>query len=586
MTRQPPIPANANATMRAFWKMAGVAAFVGGFAAACWMKAPASPKPPAMATPAKTDRAREPVRAQTTPVSVTQKSARESIGDALAGDDPLASAARVVAWLDTTTAETFRELANTPEKFPWPTFSGFDSEFRAAYFKAIAERWLALDPGGALPAMQRVQAELDRQNAQGQILEAAAAMQPELVLEKLPLENKHGWLEPHARAALGSLAARDLPAARLFAERWTDSQLRGDAINAITMGVAEKDPLAAVRLVTEMSDQSRYWLVLSAAERIGPGMVRQVLQAAGGRLDPYAISPDFLLRHPDLAADMPNLPVPKNTAFYISDDAFAAADRISPEDRERLLDGYDSLPASARENAAAALVCAWARTEPRKAAEWAVAHGKTDDGASPANNSAQQVFLRWINTDADAALAWWRAQPPSPLRDALGTNASTYLAEDGRLDAALEIFHPGAGETDKFASAQLLQILADRDPREAAARFAKMPASAIGEQTARAVTGAWYARDPEAVARWIETLPAGSARDQAAQSFIMEAMNTSPAGAAQWVGTVADPELRQKAAALVFWQMRMDDPGAAREWLSQLRGVDAEWQARTLRRSP
>ena len=191
----------------------------------------------------------------------------------------------------------------------------------------------------------------------------------------------------------------------------------------------------------------------------------------------------------------------------------AEADHLSPEQREHLLAHCDSLPAANREGVVAALASSWARTESAKAAAWALAHGQADDGASVANSAAQQVFLRWVNNDADAALAWWRVLTASQLHDALGTNASTFLAENGQIDAAMELFHPRAN-----------------------------PA------------GAWYVRDPEAVARWVETLPAGAARDQATRVFIEKAAAASPVSAAEWVETVADPALHQKAAEWVFWK--------------------------------
>jgi hypothetical protein len=277
---------------------------------------------------------------------------------------------------------------------------------------------------------------------------------------------------------------------------------------------------------------------------------------------------------------------------------------VTSEERERLLASYDSLPAPARDSVAAALCSAWARTEPQKAVEWAVAHGRVDDGVNSANLAAQHVFLRWVNTDPDGALSWWRAQPDSALRDALGTNASTYLAENGRLDAALEIFHLRTAKADadevalrargtvimggsdeEQATAQLAQILVERDPNSASAWYATLPEHVATEQAARTIVIQWYGRDSEAVARWIGTLPPGETRDQAAKVFAEQAAQLSPEGAAEWVETISDPRLRQNAAGYVFREMSQDDPAAAQQWIRGLCGVDAEWQGRLLRRA-
>ncbi len=180
---------------------------------------------------------------------------------------------------------------------------------------------------------------------------------------------------------------------------------------------------------------------LASAERIGPGMVRQVFAAADGRLDNVRELPELLLRYPDLAAEIKSDAKSVWAGKYPHEQQ-AAADRLPPEERARLLAAYDTLPAGARDDLATALASSWARTDPRAAADWALAHAKTEDRKNAANGAAQQVFLRWVNNDTDAALAWWRALPASPLREALGNEASTFVAEAGDLDTALALYHP------------------------------------------------------------------------------------------------------------------------------------------------
>jgi hypothetical protein len=359
-------------------------------------------------------------------------------------------------------------------------------------------------------------------------------------------------------------------------------------------------------MARERNDQQIYSVALQAAERIGPGMVRQVLQAVGDGFGPYAISAEFLLEHPEVVTELPQ-GAPHKTRDYISEQALAAADRLSASERERLLAEYDSLPANARDSAVAALACAWARTEPQAAVEWSLAHGKPDDAGNAANNAAQQVFLRWINNDTDAALAWWRAMPQSPLRDALGTNASTYLAEAGQADIALELFRVRATEApndappslsrepvnraqgedtiERSATSHLAQLLAERDPEFAAKWFARLPGRVVTKDAATAIVRSWYDRNADEVARWIESLAPGTNRDEATRVFIDQASQQSPSAAAAWVETIGDPGLRTKAAQEAFWTMQRDDPAAAREWLTNVRGVDEDWRARTLRRN-
>jgi hypothetical protein len=530
----------------------------------------------------------------------------QAIRDALAGDDPFASAKRVLAWLEAADAETFRKLTEKPEGFPTVSFPVFHSAFRTAFENAFAARWLELDPEGAVFAMERLSAAAKSLSDAPRLLDGLARVRPELVLEKLSMKSKNGYLSSHARMAFHMLAARNLKAAQRLADSVTDPSLRANVARAIASGVAEHDPLAAVALAQGESEQDVLRQAVAAAERIGPRMLRDVLDAVGSRLTRGVISPELLLRHPELATTLPELGGPKY-GIHISAEALAAAERLSPDQRERLLASYDALPTELRDTVATAVALVWARTEPQKAAEWAVAHGKTDDGSHPGNTAAHQVFLRWVGNDAETALAWWGALPASALRDALGTSASTLVAEAGRIDEALAMFRPSAEavkasgpgrrmrssgvitisggaskSTDEAAAVYLAAVLAERDPVAAGKWFATLPSSVATQETARMVMSAWLPRDPDAVARWVESLPAGAPRDEAARVFIQETAQISPTGAAEWVETVADPALRQQSALWVYWQWRTGDPAAARNWLSRLSGVDPEWKTRML----
>lgn len=572
-----------------------------------WASRPMSPASEAgeVHSPAKPKSQEAAGAANSTATASPAKTRRELLRDALDGDDPLASARRTIAWLETATRVDFDALAADPDHFPIPHFSGFDQAFRTAFFDALAERWFALDPGGALPAMQRVQGKLkekDRYDS-GEILQAAARVRPELVLEKLPMGSKDGHFELSSRVALETLGERNPAAARKYLDRIKSPGLLKSAQDAIASGLARKDPLAAIAMAKEFGTDSVYWSVLEEAERIGPGMVRQVFAAADGKLDGDWRLPQLLLRNPELAAEVRD-PTKLKPADTIQPETQRAADRLSPEERARVVANYDSLPAAARETLAAALASSWARTAPREAADWALSLAKAGERTAPENLATDQVFLRWINTDPDAALAWWNALPASPLRDAIGTNASTFLAEDGRLDEAMKLFRPqavkveptkrnsdsvvilsGGGEGgDSMATAQLTQLLAERDPAAAAAWLAALPPAVATKDSARVVIDEWMPRNPEAVARWVESLPAGKRRDDALGVFIEKAASQSPSGAAEWVATIADPILRQNAALHTFWRWNLEDPAAAVQWLRELRGVDPEWQARVLRR--
>ncbi|RYD76082.1 MAG: hypothetical protein EOP84_17365, partial [Verrucomicrobiaceae bacterium] len=253
-------------------------------------------------------------------------SARERLAKALEGDDPLAQAARLAAWLDAATIEDFRQIAEAPEKFPWPPYPGWNIDFRFALYEAVAARWLDLDPEEGIEGIQKLQKAAPYMNYSGpdEILNAAARIRPEVILKGLPHIGERGYLEYHTRTALQSLASRDPQAARQFLGRFTTPETRRQAEVQIATGIVTNDPLAAISLEKQLGEPSLYFTALQAAERIGPGMVRQLVSAAGGKLDNHHDIPRLLLRDPDLAAEITS-PSGETNTRVISDDLLHAA---------------------------------------------------------------------------------------------------------------------------------------------------------------------------------------------------------------------------------------------------------------------
>jgi hypothetical protein len=527
------------------------------------------------------------------PSAPSTGSARKRLADAMQGDDTAVAAERLLAWIQGATIEDFRQLVAEGGKFPVPVFTGFNERFRSAYFDALAERWFTVDPNGALHAMQSVRDQLRKSDEKYSIrvweadglLKAAARVRPVEVLKDWPLEKESGGLNTVVQGGLESLAAQDPAAARKLLERIGNPESLKLAEEFIARGIARSDPVAAVAIGKRLKDPGVFSHALAAAERISPGAIRDVVSAIGEDLTSVWSFSELLLRHPDLGGALPNMAEPKRE-YGASDELQAEADRLSPEERQKILDHFDSLPASVRGPMGTAVTSAWARTEPDKAADWAMKHATPTDRSGPGNVAAEMVFLRWINNTPEAAVAWWRSLPPGPLRDAMGTNASTFLAEQGDLESALELFHPRSGTEDEQAAAHLTQILAERDPARAAESLLKVPDGILLKDASRKVIESWFPRDPDAVARWVESLPPGPRRDNATQAFIEQAAAESPTGAGEWVKTIADRRLRQDAAMQVYWRMQMENPAAAIEWIRGLDGVDPRWHARMLRIKP
>jgi hypothetical protein len=509
--------------------------------------------------------------------------------DAVNSDDPFVAASRVMAWLKSATAEDFARLAQDPKNFPAPDFSGFSGQFSAAYFEAFAARWFEVDPD-AITAIRRLHEGLRKgQSQEGGLLMAVARIQPELVLNS-ETEQEGRRLSAASQVAFRTIAEKDPNKARSFLGRLPEN-LRKEAEGSIIAGIAVRDPLSAISLARNLDpDQSShvYATIAQAASRIGPGMVRQVFAASEGRIERSSGIVDLLFEQPELAAELNFAPgkAPASWQFYGDAELLQKADAATPEERDEIKARFDQMPEHIRGPIGAALVAAWARTQPREAIEWAIQHAKPDDPASPVNQAPHHAFLRWIHVDRPGALAWLRSLPPSPLRDTIGTNASSYFAEDGELEVALEICKPTGSVVDRSAVTHLAEIYAKSDLSAAAAWIAKLPEASIDEEAISKVIEPWLQKDPAAVGGWLETLPAGTVRDTALKSFVKKTAYQSASAGVAWTETIEDQKLRTDAAFFVYGAYSLEDPTRAREWIANLAGLDENRKARFLRRLP
>jgi hypothetical protein len=524
----------------------------------------------------------EPVDELRTAPDSKDRPPRERLKEAFRKDDPLESARRVLAWLESATAEEFRELAKEMSKFPAPNYWNSDQIFRDAYADAVVARWAELDAEGLIEtAKNHRELGMKKKGEPGYhdcewLLPAIGRTRPELALEKLPLSAGDGYPRLHVQLAFRVLAARDERAARRHLERLQSPSERKRGLLCIVQGVAEVDPVAAVRQAAELNEESLYRTAIEAAERIGPGAVREVIATAPDKYTNYnlPIAPPELS---DLLASFK----PTHGGQQLFGDLASVADRTTREDREKFFANYDSVPKNLREPLAAALANSWARTEPAAAAAWALAHAEPENHESTANGVTRDVFLRWFNTDASAAISWWNNLPASPLRDALGNEACTKFADEGKIEEALAMYRPLAGKSQPQITQMLAQNYAEREPAAAASWLMSLPPDVAISDATTSILSRWIPRDPEGVANWIQALPPSGRRDEIVSEFIESAGKTSTSGAEAWVEEIVDPVLRMKAAESAFW--RIEDRAAAREWIRNLKGVDPVRHGRFLR---
>ena len=520
--------------------------------------------------------------------SLAAPDARHRLDAALKQDDPLLCAQRMMEWICSSTREEFAEFAKDPAKIPSLPLFAFNEELESAYYDALAKRWFEVDPQRALSSIfslgdqRKGEKGLFAQQQDLKILLGAARAEPMAFIESMPSDMLTDARSFVMREAFVAMGARDPNVARSLLDRLANPEVRRAAEISLIKGIAQSDPLAAVAAGKKMREKTVYQDALAAAERIGPGMVRQTAAAIGQDLVEMWGLENLALRYPGIFEGV-EFPADRKGKASFSNEIVAQADRLSPEERQETIGHLEEFPRETKDVLAAALASSWARTDPRQAAEWAIARGNAADRKDSSNQAAQEVFLRWVNNQPDEAITWLHSLPASSLRDALGTNASTFLAEQGDLESAMSLYRPQPGREDEEVTAQLAEMFAAKDPAQAAEWLREVPPGVTLGRASQTVVDAWYARDPFAAARWVESLPAGSKRDEAAQAFAYQACVDSPSTATAWVETIADSKLRGDAADWVFWRMRNDDPAGAIEWLRSLEGVDPRWKARFLR---
>jgi hypothetical protein len=495
---------------------------------------------------------------------------------------PFQSAAAALVVIDRMTAEDFQHLLAAPHSFPNLDALRFDLDFREAFLEALVERWLAVDQEGCIAGIQRLEGKLDgRLPARGALAAALTDLRPELLIDALPPGaswEQHEW--GAIPSAFTKLAARDVSAARSYLAQIDDPDLRKAAEIAIARGIAESDPVAAVALAHELKSEDVLRSALTSAQRLGAGILRQVLAANAGQLKLSRNLLELILIHPNEdwsgvagQAAGPGMSVP----------ALHVAKRLTPEQRQAVLESAASLPAGVRDQITELVVYHWATSEPEQAADWSLARANLAMPEAPESVRVGAAFYRWAIADERPALAWWSRLPESPLRTQLGNGMAEGLASRGRVDEAEKLFRPIPGAPTAQALGRIVAARAEQGPSAAAEWLQSMPPEVETAAATKSLLEKWITKDAAAAARWVETQPAGTLRDAAVQAFTAAAALRDPGAASEWVPTISDRNLRSQAAELVFASMKSTDAAAAAAWLRSVPGLDAAWADRIIR---
>ena len=202
------------------------------------------------------------------------------------------------------TANDFQHLADEQGQLPIPFTGSFDEDFCRGFMDALIGRWFTVDPDAAVAGILAIEKKLiigpgSAWAGKGQFSAALARVRPELLLDVSLKNGSWDPFDPDIGAAFTMLGERDPAAARAFLERITDPDRRRSAETNIACGIATGDPLAGVALARSLGDPGVFDAAITAADRIGSGVLRQALIASDRKFPKGLDLAELILRHPD-----------------------------------------------------------------------------------------------------------------------------------------------------------------------------------------------------------------------------------------------------------------------------------------------
>ncbi|MCB1096647.1 MAG: hypothetical protein KDN22_13805 [Verrucomicrobiae bacterium] len=255
----------------------------------------------------------------------------------------------------------------------------------------------------------------------------------------------------------------------------------------------------------------------------------------------------------------------------------------------------------------------WARSDPRRAMEFTLAHpagaatvaaleaigqewGKSDPAAALAFASqtssvlggkmANAVLTTWAKQDLEAAGAWLAENDPSTLRRLAPGFVEVWAGKDP--DGALswsQAFLEGANRTAAVAS--VVRSLVKQDQLRAANVVDNLPASPERSAAALAVASAWFPRwgetqpvPPEAI-NWLSKLDSDSL-SKVLSSISWQWLQRDRAEIADFLTTPAAGMTDSTAYSLVGSELARHDPQSATAWLDAVPENRAEAAAKAV----
>ncbi len=416
-----------------------------------------------------------------------------------------------------------------------------------ALLGGFTERWLEVDPARALAWLERTPDFLKDTPGVDGATRVFARKSPDAVLQfALSKRGTEQQRKGFAQLLVEEVGEQDLARAKKLIAAFPDKAMRLAAETGWRNAFAKSDPVAAADVIATMEDRN-------AAQGMANAAIAEASRRGAGVLRLLASK----LTDADMRVSLGNA-----MAAYDVEEAANIAGEV-------LANWSSSYPPGL-----ARFYEALVRQDAMRAAEWASALPQ-----KPGRDALGTVAKLWAAQDPAAALAWLQEHPQKEPAD-----AAQPLGE--RNDARLEVFDVWLrreeaaarawaaalprGELREAMDARFITHLTERHrASEAAAIFAQSGSDAK-PSLARRVTEELARDHPLAAAQWAVDLPAGRAQSLAIAAAVKSWAQRDPQAAAEWVGQFPLGEARDQAAAAYAQTSAIVNPTTAAEWVLEV----------------
>ncbi|HTB64135.1 MAG TPA: hypothetical protein VK737_11185, partial [Opitutales bacterium] len=198
----------------------------------------------------------------------------------------------------------------------------------------------------------------------------------------------------------------------------------------------------------------------------------------------------------------------------------------------------------------------------------AVAYAKTLSGAQ-GRDALSTVFNTWATTDPAAAFAATGQISNLQMRGQMTRNA---IVAEANLDpqAALAMtksLPPGLQNMDDYSYA--FSRMAMKNPSDAVAALAQMPAGYMQNLATQAVAADWADTDPQAALAWASNITNPTERQTALYYSLRHMSGSDAVGALAQINLISNANQRASATTDILSNLADTDPAAALQWVDK-----------------